>query len=224
MRNNGFLGADDPANGRILFDPCLLPIGFGSDANAPNIQFKVAAAVNNTATNGCSPMYPQGAGLNSVLTTLQTLANVTGPGVLSAVLAPTTLTSGATVTVKITIDGVLYTFVQTFPASGDRLIIGAVLPGGANSTSATAPIGSALNGVATPFDQGFGTKKGTVMAYGAGSNAGVVIPTTDECLNYGLPVVRFFESLLVQTQISVAPTGSTLDGSQVALYRLDQNS
>lgn len=151
--------------------------------------------------------------------TLVTVANVTsGSGFLCNVVSPTH-TASFTPTFVITIDGVAYTIAPSATiASGKRLVLGPICYG---IPTITALGGASLvdhfhdgNSVA---DAGFNAAMvgGVAMAGSTGS-----LYTPEAIINFGLPALRFEQSLKVEVMASLY-SANAVDRQCGATYRLD---
>lgn len=151
--------------------------------------------------------------------TLVTVANVTsGSGFLCNVVSPTH-TASFTPTFVITIDGVAYTIAPSATiASGKRLVLGPVSYG--------IPTITALGGASLvdhfhdgncAADAGFSAALtgGVAMADGT---CGLLTP--EAIINFGLPTLRFEQSLKVEVMASLY-SANAVDRQCGATYRLD---
>lgn len=154
----------------------------------------------------------------SVADTYVTIANLSGAGFLFNVISPTHSAS-FTPTIRITVDGTVYTFAPSSSiGSGYRLLLGPLIP--MQPATAAGATASTVGDIPLPLngnDPGF--------AYGSvggvpniGNNSGLLTP--EQILSMGWSCLRFEQSLLVEAKCSLL-SGTSVDKSCAATYRLD---
>lgn len=129
-------------------------------------------------------------------TTEQTILDITDSGVLTHVIAPA-LSGSGTMTIRVTVDGTVKTFVSQTMAAGGRFCLGAFIPGsGQTSTSGTVGWGSNV-------DAGFSITAEKVL-----------LPTPNEALsltNAGL-VFKTSLKVTIQGSVNITATAEQLNG------------
>lgn len=135
-------------------------------------------------------------------TTEQTILDITDAGVLTQVIAPE-LSGAGTMTVRVTVDGTLSTFVSETLATGQRFFVGH-LEMYAGEASAANGIGIGSNN-----DEGWGIVADRQL-----------IPTPLQTLSIGTIGMAFTTSLKVTIQPSVNPTGTANKLNACACYAL----
>lgn len=224
MANNPFVPqtatVDSSISSRWTTNPKHMPLAaFAStDVNLKNgtaaVQLSsVAGFYTSLALRGASSAI-------TVAATLVTVVNVTGgSGFLVNLISPTH-TASFTPTFIVTIDGVAYTISPSATlAANRRLVLGPVVYG----IPTTTALGSAAlvdhfhdsNGVA---DAGFNA----ALSGGVPSTNGMTcgIPTPEAVINFGLPALRFEQSLKVEMMASLL-SANAVDKQCGATYRLD---
>lgn len=204
---------------RWITNPKHLPI---AAFQSTDLNLKIAlgvVALSNTAGFYTNLAFRGATSSITGAATLVTVANVTsGSGFLCNVVSPTH-TASFTPTFVITIDGVAYTIAPSATiASGKRLVLGPICYG---IPTITLLGGASLvdhfhdgNSVA---DAGFSAAMvgGVAMAGSTGS-----LYTPEAIINFGLPALRFEQSLKVEVMASLY-SANAVDRQCGATYRLD---
>jgi hypothetical protein len=199
----------------IVTDPRHMPFGGRYEA----LYYKTAAGTQATlAMNTQIPTEFINTDVSS--TSAIVTANVTGSGFLSHYLSGFTNT-GDTLTVIIVVDGISYTFTNTYSLANMLMSLGYLAP------ATDAPGTNTVGGITTynsnnlpPFignyrDTGFSQARDGKWAL---NTAPKIIPTYSQIASMGLPRLRFEKSLLITERHSVA-AGTT--NYARANYQLD---
>lgn len=152
--------------------------------------------------------------------TFVTVANLKGAGFAFNFISPTHDGGTFTPTIRITVDGVVYTVTPSAAfAIGARLVLGPTT-NGSISLSTAAAVGPDIPGVNSPADCGFqGSMVGGVPTMGgAGNNIG--IPTPDWIQSLGMQALRFEQSLKVEMACDNL-SATAVDKQCAVTYRLD---
>lgn len=179
------------------------------------------AGSNNPASGGFfTSLALRGAQTSiTVADTYATIASLSGAGFLVGVMSPTHSAS-FTPSIRITVDGVAYTFTPSAAqTAGNRLYVGPLLGGTTSAIPATASVAGDFVGPNSAADSGFTTAMvGGVAIPGASSVLG--IPTPEAALSAALNVLRFEFSCVIETKCSLlsATANDKLCG---AVYRMD---
>lgn len=146
--------------------------------------------------------------------TYVTLATLSGRGRLYNVIPPTNTGAVYTPTVRLTIDGTVYTIApSTTLAATNRMVLGALT--GLPSLNAAATIGTDIFGPNAYTDQGFASAD--VGGFFTPGPAGVVTPRMLE--SYGMPFLQFESSCVIEFKTSLLASG-TGDKKGGATYRM----
>lgn len=204
---------------RWITNPKHLPV---STVNQANLSLKTSATVANnfTAVNSAASftaMALRGAQTSvAVADTYVTLANLTGAGFLFNVICATNTGAVYTPTIRITVDGVVYTISPSSTVNATfRMVLG-VLIAAAPSVSAIAAVGSDIISPNAGPDNGFSNAN----VGGLYNPAVAAITTPEMILAYGLPCLRFESSLLVEMKTSLLASSAN-DRLGGVSYRLD---
>lgn len=127
----------------------------------------------------------------AVANTYVTVCNITGSGFLANCISPAH-TASHTPTIRITVDGVVYTITPSAAQPvNHRILIGNTTVGASvGVVEALSPNGGSDNGFWPASVGGFNQVTASQVA--------ISIPTPEAALSYGLPVLRFESSLLVE--------------------------
>ena len=204
---------------RWITNPKHMPIAAFASTDL-NLKTAIALVVSSNTAGFYTNLAFRGA--TSSITgaaTLVTVANVTsGSGFLCNVVSPTH-TASFTPTFVITIDGVAYTIAPSATiASGKRLVLGPVSYGIPTTTAlASATLVDHLHDGNCAADAGFSAALtgGVAMADGT---CGLLTP--EAIINFGLPTLRFEQSLKVEMMASLLSVNA-VDKQCGATYRLD---
>lgn len=181
---------------RWITDPRQLPMFDVAEASL-NIKSALATASNCTASNAPTffgDMANKGAQTSvSVANTFVTLSSLTGHGFLFNVVAPCYDAGTYTPTLEITVDGVVYTITPSTPlASTHRMVWGAITC--SESINGVASTGLDIIVPNSGADEGFATANvGNLLGRGQ-----IAIASPDVMLSYGMPCLRFEQSLLIR--------------------------
>lgn len=214
---SALLGA---GGGRWITNPKHLPLHVMQSAT-----ILVKTGTSGTAAANNSAIYTslanRGAQASiSVADTYVTIANLSGAGFLFNVISPTHSASFAP-TIRITVDGTVYTFAPSSSiSSGYRLLLGPLIPmqpatAAGNTASTVGDIPLPLSGNDPGFASGYGSVGGVPNI---GGNSGLLTP--EQILSMGWSCLRFEQSLLVEAKCSLL-SGTAVDKSCAATYRLD---
>jgi hypothetical protein len=207
------------AASRWITNPKQLPVAIVNEAN---LSLKTSATVTNnfTAVNSATSftaMALRGAQTSvAVADTYVTLANLTGSGFLFNVICATNTGAGYTPTIRITVDGTIYTISSSSTVNATfRLVLGALISA-APSVSAIGAVGTDIISPNAGPDNGFsGANVG-----GLYNPATASIMTPEMILAYGLPCLRFETSLIVEMKASLLASSAN-DRIGGVSYRLD---
>lgn len=190
-----------------------------------NTKLSLKTAQSTTAKSDASGFFTalalRGASTSiTVADTYVTVANLTGAGFLVNCVSPTH--SGTfTPTIRITIDGTVYTIAPSAAQTAlNRMVLGPLTPGASASAAATAataydivvPNGSQENGFS------IAAVGGVNQITSAGVEAFIVTP--ESALSYGMQVLRFESSCLVEMKASLL-SGTAVDKQCGATYIMD---
>lgn len=188
-----------------LLQPYIATVGslkvqdnFGSDQTAATVAFftEIARRGAQDTTNWTSDTYK----------TLLTVSS--GKGLVAALIGPTAGGSSTT-TFEITVDGVLTEIAVTGLASGKRAMLsapGAVVSGPATTTALAYAGDAALDSGKQIFSE-----VPTSTSY---------VPTHQFMAAFGVPMLRFNQSLLIRAKHSASITNSTATAYSGIVYRL----
>lgn len=153
----------------------------------------------------------------TVADTYVTVASVSGAGFLVNCVSPTH-SSAHIPTIRITVDGVAYTIAPSANHTALwRTVLGSVTTSAAITARASASIAGDLAFPNSPDDAGFANAPvGGVVV----SSSVISLPSPETALAYGLPVLRFESSLLVEMKCS-GLSATAVDKQCAATYRLD---
>lgn len=153
----------------------------------------------------------------AVADTFVTLANLTGSGFLFNVICATNTGAVYTPTIRITVDGVVYTITTSGTiAATYRVVVGPLLPN-LPTLSSIAAIGTDIISPNSGSDGGFvGVSVGGLMTFLG--NCGIVTP--ENIMAHNMPMLRFESSLLVEmkTSLLASSAGDRIGG---VTYRLE---
>jgi len=181
-----------------------------------NFRIKNAATTNDSSNNASyfASLALRGAQTSiTVADTWTTIASVRASGVFVAALSPTH-TASHTPSIRITVDGTVYTFTPSAAQSAThRLCVGHVING--YSTSATDGF---IVGVNSANDGGF--ESAAVGGYPVLASGQVSLITPESALMAGLPLLRFEKSLKVEAKCSLL-SATAVHKQCGAVYRVD---
>ena len=149
----------------------------------------------------------------TVADTYVTVANITGSGFLVNCVSPTH-TATFTPTIRITVDGVAYTIAPSAAQPiAHRMLLGphTVAPSVSTNESFSPNGGS---------DNGFWTAQTGGLVQVTSSQVDVALQTPEAAMAYGLPMLRFEQSILVEMKASLL-SGTAVDKQCCASYVLD---
>jgi len=187
--------------GAVADNSLVMKEGAATRTNAAAAAFKTAFDTSHTVFGWESVSLASAAD-----TTEQTLANVTGAGILTLVVHPQ-LSAGGTATIRITADGVLTTLVSETLATGDRFYAGDVRQWDVEITA------DGGGGLGSDNDSGFGTASTGAAA------ANVMTPL--QTIMDGQIGIKFTATLLVTIQGSVNLHATAANRSACCAYYLN---
>lgn len=223
MANNPFVPqsgtSTSTASSRWITNPKQMPLAVFT-ATEINLKNSIGTVLLSSAAGFYTNLAHRGAASAiTVAATLVTVVNVTsGSGFLVNLISPTH-TSSFTPTFIVTIDGVAYTIAPSAAiTSGKRLVLGPVGYG--------IPTFTALGG-ATTVDHFHDGNSAADAGFSAAMVGGVAIAggtcglyTPEAVINFGLPTLRFEQSLKVEMMASLL-SANAVDKQCGATYRLD---
>lgn len=200
----------------LIRNPNHMPLQFVQGGGYLTLKAAQTTSYSDSISSFFTSGANNGATANAVIAnTYFTVCNITGGGVLTAVVSPNTSSNvNADIGIKITIDGTIFEVVKNnnglLGGRRYRLVLGALTPQA--STSSTTEGGVEPNGY---YDNGFidAAVNGVAATYQKS------ICTPQNALAYGFPVLRFESALKVECKISLVE--SAPQTSALALYQLD---
>lgn len=211
---------------RWITNPRHMPIGYygyNSPTSSTNLllRYGTASQVYNANSPNFYTYLAYNGAQNSIITadTYVTLCDLTGAGFLTHVVAPTH-TAAYTPSIKLTIDGVVYTFTPSAAQSAlGRMLIGCSIP---TSTDATTPVGLG-SGISTSFAGGAKVGGLTQVMPAANLSYYQQILMEHEVLANNFPALRFESACKVEVKASLL-SATAVDKQAAVQYRLDITS
>lgn len=225
MANNPFVPqtgtSTSSGGGRWITNPKQLPI-----TNATDTAIIAKTAAGTSSSSGVAGFYTALAlqGASSAITvadTYVTVASLTGSGFMFNCISPTH--SGSfTPTIRITVDGVVYTIAPTATfAAQKRLVIGPVTPGQPTTGNAGTYSQSEVILVSSYMDAGFQARTGGIDSRPTiQAGMGITIPDELYIMSYNMSALRFETSLLIEMKASLL-SAVAVDKQCAATYRMD---
>ena len=204
---------------RWITNPKQMPLAAFASTGVNLKDGAGSALLSNTAGFYTNLAYRGAASAITVAATLVTVVNVTsGSGFLCNLVSPTH-TAAFTPTFVITIDGVAYTIAPSATiAAAKRLVLGPVSYGIPTTAAlASATLVEHLHDGNSAADAGFSAAMTGGVAI-AGGTCGLLTP--EAVINFGLPTLRFEQSLKVEMMASLL-SANAVDKQCGATYRLD---
>ncbi len=201
---------------RWITNPKHLPI-----VSVPKGQLIIktsAAGVDNSSAAGFFTAIAQRGAQASITVadTYVTVASLSGAGFLFNCVSPTH-SAAFRPTIRLTIDGTVYTISPSADQTAlYRLVLGSLTSNPAVSTAGA--IGTDILGPNTAPDVGYQNALVGGVPVNATGNVAVVGP--ESVLSYGLPVLRFETSCVIEMKASLL-SGTANDKVCAASYRLD---
>ena len=206
---------------RWITNPKHLPIFSITDAG---LAVKSAANTVSVANSAGfhTAMASQGASASiSVANTYVTLVNASGGGGFLFHCVSPTHSASATPTIRITVDGTVYTFAPSAAfAAQKRLVIGAGTPWGPTTTIAGTYSEAQVQLPNSYGDTGFQTRVGGVNSRVSAAGNGIGLPEESILMSFNMPLLRFESSLLIEMKCDLL-SGVAVDKQCSVAYRLD---
>lgn len=220
MATNPFVpqvASSSGSNGnRWVTSPKQLPIFNITDSSLYVKNSASTSQVSNAAAFYTAAALEGASSAITVADTYVTLVDATGGGFLFWCVAPTH-SANFTPTIRITLDGTVYTIAPTAVFAGQkRLVVGAATPGAPVITTAGTYNEAHIILPNEAPDPGYVARVGGVNS----RNLPMALPSEMSILTYGFPCVRFETGMKVEMKASLL-SATAVDKQCAVTYRLD---